>query len=378
MPAYFYHISLELLPSGPPNLNDSSPASTTDPTLILRAAREALRPFRKKRSKPAKEATGTRSTTATSALSSLRNNNNNNSESGGKQQQGTATTTATTTTSSAARPCPPSSLPDSQTPSYILPYPATLPEQISTDQRLDQISIECIDMAPDPNRSGSQQQQQRQNPRKDTSNNSNNSNDQITKGIGTSACGGLATKGKYVPLDQNLPESVWGIVHLYRDGEESPTLCDGDDDPSFLKGSAIARTSRIGVPGTRTYFGSQNAIRTSSSVASAYSPSYSRSNTAGGGGGGFAGSASASGGGDAPPPEDCTTLCILAVPLYLSPTDFVRLVGDETRDEVSHFRMIRTARANRYMVLMKFRSARKAREWQKEWNGKVFNPLEVS
>jgi BRCA1-associated protein len=378
MPAYFYHISLELLPSGPPHLHDSFHPSTADPTLILRAAREALRPFRKKRPKSAKEVSATRS----SAAASL-SRNNNNSESGGKQQQ--ATTTITATTNSAARPCPQSSLSDSQTSTtYILPYPATLPEQISTDQRLDQISIECMDMVADPNRGDSQQQQQqqRQNPRKDTSSNSNNNN-QITKGIGTSALGGLATKGKYVSLDQKLSESIWGIVHLYRDGEESPTLCDGDDDPSFLKGSAIARTSRISAPGTRNHFGSQNAFGTSSSSASAavgasaYASSYSRANTAGAG---FAGSASsASGGGDAPPPpEDCTTLCILAVPSYLSPADFVGLVGDETRDEVSHFRMIRTARANRYMVLMKFRSARKAREWQKEWNGKVFNSMEVS
>jgi BRCA1-associated protein len=61
----------------------------------------------------------------------------------------------------------------------------------------------------------------------------------------------------------------------------------------------------------------------------------------------------------------------------MSPSDFLGFVGEGTRDDVSHFRMIRTARANRYMVLMKFRSGKKAREWQKEWNGKVFNSMEV-
>jgi BRCA1-associated protein len=30
------------------------------------------------------------------------------------------------------------------------------------------------------------------------------------------------------------------------------------------------------------------------------------------------------------------------------------------------------------MVLMKFRSGKKAKEWQKDWNGKVFNSMEVS
>ena len=61
----------------------------------------------------------------------------------------------------------------------------------------------------------------------------------------------------------------------------------------------------------------------------------------------------------------------------MSPSDFLGFVGETTMDEVSHFRMIRTARANRYMVLMKFRSGKKAKEWQRVWNGKVFNSMEV-
>ena len=40
--------------------------------------------------------------------------------------------------------------------------------------------------------------------------------------------------------------------------------------------------------------------------------------------------------------------------------------------------MVRTSRANRYMVLMKFKNGKRAREWQYEWNGKVFNSIEVS
>ncbi|KAE8310375.1 hypothetical protein BDV41DRAFT_545377 [Aspergillus transmontanensis] len=60
----------------------------------------------------------------------------------------------------------------------------------------------------------------------------------------------------------------------------------------------------------------------------------------------------------------------------MSPSDFLGFVGEASMDDVSHFRMIRTARANRYMVLLKFRSGKKAKEWQKEWNGKVFNSME--
>ncbi|KAJ4359084.1 hypothetical protein N0V95_002478 [Ascochyta clinopodiicola] len=74
--------------------------------------------------------------------------------------------------------------------------------------------------------------------------------------------------------------------------------------------------------------------------------------------------------------QNCTTLCILAVPSYMTPSDFLGFVGEQTREEVSHFRLIRTSRANKYMVLMKFREASQARAWKKEWNGKTFNSME--
>ncbi len=75
---------------------------------------------------------------------------------------------------------------------------------------------------------------------------------------------------------------------------------------------------------------------------------------------------------------DCTTLCIPAVPSYLTPSDFLGFVGEKTREEVSHFRMVMTGRMNRYLVLMKFRDGNAARRWRKEWDGKVFNSMEVS
>jgi BRCA1-associated protein len=37
-----------------------------------------------------------------------------------------------------------------------------------------------------------------------------------------------------------------------------------------------------------------------------------------------------------------------------------------------------TGRMNRYLVLMKFRDGNTARRWRKEWDGKVFNSMEVS
>ena len=61
----------------------------------------------------------------------------------------------------------------------------------------------------------------------------------------------------------------------------------------------------------------------------------------------------------------------------MMPSDLLGFVGDQTREDVTHFRLIRTGRANKYMVLMKFRSPKKAKEWQKLWNGKLFSAMEV-
>jgi BRCA1-associated protein len=182
----------------------------------------------------------------------------------------------------------------------------------------------------------------------------------VAAGIGTDILGGLRTKGRYIPLDQKVADSVFGIVHLYRDTQETPYLAGNDDDyPTYLKGSAAAAR----------HPGEQHA---------GFQPLMQGASTGQARGRGkeaaypFPVTASAS-----VEEEDCTTLCILAVPSYLSPSDFLGFVGERTRDSVSHFRMIRTSRANRYMVLLKFRSGRKAKEWQKEWNGKVFNSMEV-
>jgi BRCA1-associated protein len=129
---------------------------------------------------------------------------------------------------------------------------------------------------------------------------------------------GLATKGKFVPSDIKDTEVGWGVVHLYREGQETPGLYD-DRIPS----------------------GSSEGLDNHQLE-----------------------------------DENCTTLCILAVPSYMTPSDFLGFVGEQTREAVSHFRLIRTSRANKYMVLMKFREASSARQWRKSWNGKPFNSME--
>lgn len=190
----------------------------------------------------------------------------------------------------------------------------------------------------------------------------------VAAGIGTDILGGLRTKGRYIPLDQKVSDSVYGIVHLYRDAQETPHLAGNDDDyPTYLKGSAAAARQpsdqqsslHLQQPSSLIGGGSGKQSRGRAADLAAYPFPVTASSSAVEG------------------EDDCTTLCILAVPSYLSPSDFLGFVGEKSMDCVSHFRMIRTPRANRYMVLMKFRSGRKAREWQKEWNGKVFNSMEV-
>ncbi|KAI5361826.1 Putative Zinc finger, UBP-type, Zinc finger, RING-type, BRCA1-associated 2 [Septoria linicola] len=135
----------------------------------------------------------------------------------------------------------------------------------------------------------------------------------------TGATGGLHTKAVYVPSDSKTTEAGWGVVHLYRDLEESKAL-----DVDGLPQKSLDRSATDG-----TF-----------------------------------------------DPGDCSTLCILAVPSWMMPSDLLSFLGEQAREEVSHFRLIRTARANKYMVLLKFRSAKKARDWQRANNGRLFSDLE--
>ncbi|KAK4039244.1 hypothetical protein C8A01DRAFT_47268 [Parachaetomium inaequale] len=138
---------------------------------------------------------------------------------------------------------------------------------------------------------------------------------------------GLATKARYVPLETKNTEVGWGVVHLYREGEES----------SVVRGVQEVQEVQDG-PGEGNSKGLEG-----------------------------------SGGGD----EEGTILCVPAVPSYMSPSDFLGFIGEKWRGYVSHYRMVMTSRMNRYMVLMKFRDSRRAREWRKEFDGKPFDSVET-
>jgi BRCA1-associated protein len=159
----------------------------------------------------------------------------------------------------------------------------------ATDWRYDCVSLECITM-------------------------------ESSKGP-NAAGGGLHTKAVYVPSATTTTNIGYGIVHLYRDVDEAPSL---EDVASNRKQQDKPRTD-------------EELIKQK---------------------------------------QDCSTLCILAVPSWMLPSDLLGFVGDQAREDVSHFRLIRTGRANKYMVLMKFRSSKKARDWQKANNGRVFSAAE--
>ncbi|KAF4552641.1 RING finger protein ETP1-like protein [Elsinoe fawcettii] len=128
--------------------------------------------------------------------------------------------------------------------------------------------------------------------------------------------GASHTRAIYVPSETKTTDVGWGVVHLYKDSQEVSDL-----NTSGKKGLSKDQESSFDI-------------------------------------------------------DKCSTLCILAVPSWMMPSDLLGFVGDQTREDVSHFRLIRTGRANKYMVLMKFRSPKKARDWQRAWNGRLFSAME--
>lgn len=193
------------------------------------------------------------------------------------------------------------------------PNPALIPfthERAIKDWRFGAVRIESVDMDMDMDASGN-----------------------TMTGEGSGAQAGKnerksrGTMAKYEPLQGKNTETGWGIVHLYRDGEETPGLRE-----------------------VEVYNAKESAALTDPEA----------------------------GGSASNEDVDYTTLCIPAVPSYLNPNSFLNFVGEQTWDQVSHFRMVMTEDKSRYLVLMKFRDPRVARRWRAEWDGKIFRELEVS
>ncbi|PVH89922.1 zf-UBP-domain-containing protein, partial [Cadophora sp. DSE1049] len=208
-----------------------------------------------------------------------------------------------------------------QTLEFPTPNPTRIPADLRTavkDWRFGRVRVEGLDMTERP-----KHQRGESSSAVGGVGNGNGHGNGINAGLAPEAVGSLGkvTKALYKPVEQGGTKNTevgWGVVHLYRDGD--PTSTQGVREEGLYEADEDGQV-----------------------------------------------------GGEE---EDCTTLCIPAVPSYLTTNDFLGFVGEKTRDEVSHFRMVMTGRMNRYLVLMKFRDAAVAKRWRKEWDGKVFNSME--
>ena len=279
MPSYFFHIALDL--------SQTSPSSNLN--RVFKPFPSSFRQTIKKSVNPPRE--GIHNSHAPS--------NDQPPQQDAKQEKFSVTTVAVKNSGKGNDHQPDRSHPKAVEGSDLSPG--------AHDWRYDKIFVHGIDMARPDNRV-------------DKHKGNDTRANHLSNGLAVGPVG-LATKGRYEPIEAAEEELGWGIVRVYREAEETPGLY----DDVATKATKSAKKKEL-LP-----------FRD----------------------------------------EDCTTLCILAVPSYLTPSDFLGFVGEKTREEVSHFRMIRTERSNRYMVLMKFRNGKKAREWRKLWNGKTFDGMEV-
>ncbi|KAJ3271636.1 hypothetical protein HDV01_006506 [Terramyces sp. JEL0728] len=70
------------------------------------------------------------------------------------------------------------------------------------------------------------------------------------------------------------------------------------------------------------------------------------------------------------------TLAILAVPYYISPQDFLKLLGHH-RQNLLHLRTIQDSVPNRYVIILKFDTIENGDLFYSEFNGKLFNSFEA-
>ncbi|KAI5969733.1 hypothetical protein CANMA_001195 [Candida margitis] len=75
-------------------------------------------------------------------------------------------------------------------------------------------------------------------------------------------------------------------------------------------------------------------------------------------------------------PGDNTMVAILAIPTYFTATDLLGYIGESFICSISHIRILKSDKQNRFLVLIKFRDIVKAAEFQFQFDGKSFNSME--
>ncbi|CAK7902399.1 RING finger protein Etp1p [[Candida] anglica] len=75
-------------------------------------------------------------------------------------------------------------------------------------------------------------------------------------------------------------------------------------------------------------------------------------------------------------PGDDTMVCIVAVPTYFTATDLLGYIGNTYIDSITHIRILKSDKPNRFLVLIKFKDILKTAQFQKAFNGRAFNSME--
>lgn len=73
---------------------------------------------------------------------------------------------------------------------------------------------------------------------------------------------------------------------------------------------------------------------------------------------------------------DDTMVSIVAVPTYFTATDLLGFIGDKYMPFITHIRILKSEKPNRFLVLLKFKDIVKTAEFQYNFNGKPFNSME--
>ncbi|CCE78477.1 Piso0_001100 [Millerozyma farinosa CBS 7064] len=75
-------------------------------------------------------------------------------------------------------------------------------------------------------------------------------------------------------------------------------------------------------------------------------------------------------------PCDDTMVAITALPVYFTATDLLAFMGDTYVKYITHLRILKSEKPNRFLVLIKFNDIVKTAEFQYKYNGKTFTAMD--
>lgn len=73
---------------------------------------------------------------------------------------------------------------------------------------------------------------------------------------------------------------------------------------------------------------------------------------------------------------DETMLSIISIPTYFTATDVLGFIGEKYMPFISHIRILKSEKPNRFLVLLKFKDLVKTAEFQYNYDGRSFNSME--